>query len=702
MKKILFPSIFLISLLSVSCSVPAAPERKDVNISIFVNDIEVTSDDAGSFNTTALPSFRFTYDAEEDLKTDYKFLSGTTDLGQNVPTIEGQYKYSVSVEGNSRYKSANKEISFSLVENRLTPEIKIYFSLNKEEATEVVDDNVISIVEGYEYSFTVMVPTGVTYSTNYSSSTSNYGSTPPEELGDYSFTVTTDDSLQYCSTSRSVDFTIKTNDIPTSGTTDINIFAINDFHGQVEPSPEDRIAGLVKTYSYLKQQKNKDADTLLLDQGDTFQGSIHSNYNHGALLTDVTNYCQFTSRTVGNHDFDWGVADLKKCAESSYNNYQTPTLGANVVDYDFDTKTTKGIFRSDLGLAKTTTKVLSNGLKVGIVGVIGMEQITSITTSMSRDFVFYNHIETVKSEATKLRNESKCDVVICSVHASATKSMGYNLGDYVDLVLCGHSHQVEKYNEGDLYFAQFGYNSMYVGNVSLTYDYAKKKVTKTNIEVIDNYQLSQTSDDETITNLVDYYSTKCDTEASEVLVKNVSGNFYKNNQLPRVMVNAIYDRTVSEGYTVDLAMINVARATLYSSEAPWKYSDIYRAFPFDNMIYIADVKGSELINELVNYTNYFYRSDSFTDTSFNENQTYRVACIDYLLFHTGLRTYLGNEYYRQYDYFNVTAGKYIGVLSTNYRDILKDWLISNNYHTGKKTLSSYDYTSDNSHFIPFS
>ena len=58
----------------------------------------------------------------------------------------------------------------------------------------------------------------------------------------------------------------------------IDIYATNDFHGAVEET--DGNMGLKKWATYLKN-KGENPNTLLIDQGDTWQGSIYSNYNHG-------------------------------------------------------------------------------------------------------------------------------------------------------------------------------------------------------------------------------------------------------------------------------------------------------------------------------------------------------------------------------------------------------------------------------------
>ena len=87
---------------------------------------------------------------------------------------------------------------------------------------------------------------------------------------------------------------------PTSSTT-IEIYATNDMHGIVQE--EYGRTGMPKLMTYLND-KGKEANTLLLDQGDLWQGSIYSNYNHGGLITDLMNFIHYDVRTVGNHDFD--------------------------------------------------------------------------------------------------------------------------------------------------------------------------------------------------------------------------------------------------------------------------------------------------------------------------------------------------------------------------------------------------------------
>ena len=395
----------------------------------------------------------------------------------------------------------------------------------------------------------------------------------------------------------------KKNPLPDSGTLTVDIYATNDVHGQIE-SDGNRMS-IAYLGSYMKN-KSKDDNTLLLDQGDSWQGSIYSNHNRGALVNDVMTAAHYDARTVGNHDFDWGVEPLIANTARAYNGYTIPVLAANVYDYNFSTKTEGTNFQSDIG-QKTVTYTLENGLKVGIVGIIGQDQITSITSSYVQDICFKNHIPIIKEEATKLRNEG-CDIVILSAHTGQEDLAGNGLENYVDLALCGHTHRYETDNEGDLYYAQFGAYNERIGHIQLTYDLSTRSVINTSISAISKSQVENSviAPDSEISSIVNSYNDECREEA-EVLLANKTESFSQSEQAANLMCKAMMDKCISEGYNnVVLAYCNTARKAL--PYGMWKYSDIYTSFPFDNVVYIVTVKGSDILNEVRSYNNVCYNS----------------------------------------------------------------------------------------------
>ena len=136
----------------------------------------------------------------------------------------------------------------------------------------------------------------------------------------------------------------------------------------------------------------------------------------------------------------------------------------------------------------------------------------------------------------------------------------------------------------------------------------------------------------------------------------------------------------------DDKLISGYTARKYLPYNVWTYENLYESFPFDNEVYIVEVDGSDLLNEVAQYNNVCF-NPSFSK-QVNRVGYYKVAVIDYLLFHTNSARY--------YNYFP-SYSNIEGTLSNNYRVLLKNWLISNGYNTGK-AMKADDYSSSVSMF----
>lgn len=457
------------------------------------------------------------------------------------------------------------------------------------------------------------------------------------------------------------------------------VYAINDFHGAVEET--DECMGLAKMGSFFKK-KGEEENAITIDSGDTWQGSIYSNYNHGALIQDVMCYAKFDVRTVGNHDFDWGVDYVKANTARSYNGYVVPTLAANIYDYNFETKQFGETQQADIG-QKTSTIVLENGIKVGIVGAIGSDQITSITSTYVENIGFKPHIAVIKEEATKLRNQG-CDYVICSYHGDQNELINNDLDSYIDLALCAHTHQTEAYIENNLLYLQAGKIGRHYGEISVTFTSSSKRSSYHIYSYRQNKSLFNDVDPQ-IQQIINSYNAEVDEVANNIVVQSASGTFGTEEQLPNLMCKAIIDKTIADGYNdVLFATTNFGRATL--SNNVWHFKDIFEAFPFENEIYIIEATGQNIYNNLAK--NWWCKNPSinWNTTKIALDQKYKVAVIDYLAVHT--------DDARNYDFWSSANGTYLHKLEGNYRDILLDWLSDKGYTSdSSKTLYSTDYAS---------
>lgn len=465
------------------------------------------------------------------------------------------------------------------------------------------------------------------------------------------------------------------------------ILATNDIHGTIY-GDGDNTMNFDAAMTYIKN--NNSDNTLILDQGDTWQGSAYSNLNYGEMMTKVMTYAGYDSRTVGNHDFDWGLEPIiHNTAAATYNDKTMTTLAANVYDYNFDTKIEGDTQRSDIG-GTSYIKSLSSGLKVGVVGVIGSTQIKDISTAIVRDICFKNHIKTIKQEATKLR-EAGADFVICSIHGGKADVMDQGLASYIDLALCSHTHRYEIDDDSEgLQTVQFGSYGMMIGDISVTFN--KKNRDKT-FFITSHYQ-SEINDkkfdiDPTITEIMAPYLEAVEEEANEVVAPNATGYFSKSEELPNLMCKAIYKTAEATNYNIDLSMVNVGRASI--NKESWTYSDIYDAFPFDNKVYIVPIYGSDIKKELDYSSSFTYHEESISNLE--DNTKYNVAILDFLFFHS--------NQYRYYDYFSRSLGDItdfnsLPCLENNYRQILRHYLLDNYSST---LLDASDFDSGLSSFL---
>ena len=503
--------------------------------------------------------------------------------------------------------------------------------------------------------------------------------------------------LFLASCGNNADFPVNSNAEPIDESFDFTIVSSNDIHGQIDPENQyvngSGRAGVVKYFSYAKHIKDTEENVFLFDQGDTFQGNIYSNTTRGFLITDLMNYLKYDAKCLGNHDFDWGLEPIKDNKARDYEGYTTPTLCANVYDYNFKTKKAGTTHQDDLG-DYSIIKTLSNGFKLGVIGSIGSNQITSITSNLVKDITFTDHIEAIKKEATKLK-DAGCHFIVDLHHGTAEELLNHGLSEYINLALCGHTHRYEKYNEGSTRYYQFKAYTEALGKLVYHFDKNTQKISLKNDRYISSRDMwtGVVDDDPVIMGIVNDYKDQVESKVNpnQVVANNVNGVFESNHQVPNLMAKAMYDTALKEGYNVDFSYVNQLRHDLYNTTLTYK--DIYEAAPFDNTVYIYDVTYEEVVNQIK--SRYFICKEENKIINLRPGETYKVAIIDYCLFHVNT-----NRYFDQFPSMNTNFYKddlEIPSLSMKYREILKEWLIDNGYSNGK-LLDSSDFRSSQSMF----
>ena len=442
----------------------------------------------------------------------------------------------------------------------------------------------------------------------------------------------------------------------------VDLYAINDFHGEH--------AKLAQIAGYISGRLGEN-NTVAINSGDMFQGSIQSNSNYGRLFTQCMNIAGFDAFTYGNHEFDWGLDNLRSLATNS----TTPFLGANIYNWN-PTAKTWGSFADDLA-QEYVIKELDNGLRVGIIGVIGKDQITSISSQLVQTIGFKDPAEIIPGLSNKLRNQLDCDVIVVSAHtgqATFIEDTSWDITQYADVVFCAHTHQAETYEKNGVPFIQGGSNGNYVSHVKL-YVEDNGNVRCDGYSNVSYYSLNDVNSyvKEQVQMNIDNSNARIEEEANEVLATISGGYLNRYTSLPRLVCHAIANYVTSQNIEIDLAICNEGRANL--NQGPVTYTDLYKALPFDNVIYIARVTGQQIYNEIVNYDQLMWRvSGKAIENS--SSKYYTIAVIDYLLFHQNTNrnyNYFSSAFYSDNPLTPYAVTK-VGVDLYHYRLITRDFM----------------------------
>ena len=402
----------------------------------------------------------------------------------------------------------------------------------------------------------------------------------------------------------------------------IELFALNDFHGNVNDSSNG--LGIAKTATLLKKYPSNINNALYVSQGDMWQGSAESNMTRGQLVNDWMNQLGFASMTLGNHEFDWNSSYVR--TNSGLANF--PYLGINI----FDRSTDKRVDYCD-----ASTIINKNGAKIGIIGAIG-DCYSSISASMVTDIYFKVGDELtslVKNEAIRLRNEEKCDFIIYSLHED-DENYNIELSNYVDLVLEGHTHQnyVKTDSKGIYHIQSAGYNK--------TINYINIDIDTTN----DTFVINRTKP--IYTN--DYKSYANDADAEYLFTKyadmingsqEVMGynSRNRNSTFLRQLVADLYlqygEQKWGSSYNLFLGGGYISCRTPYQLDAGnVTYAMLYNLFPFDNDLVLCSVSGYYLDKQFISTSNdnYFISYTSFGNSyknNINTNSTYYLITDTY-------------------------------------------------------------------------
>lgn len=367
------------------------------------------------------------------------------------------------------------------------------------------------------------------------------------------------------------------------------ILHTNDVHGAVEG------------YAYIAQLKAdyeaKGAEVILVDAGDYSQGEVYVSDTKGLDAVEMMNVTGYDVVTLGNHEFDYGYAQLKEnmtkadfkilCA-NVYGEDGTPIFDAN---YTYTTK---------------------SGVKIGFFGMETPEAQTKANPALIKGLKFDTDLKAVAEKQLEALKDD--DVVIALSHLGVDDSSKpytsydlYNAAKGIDFIIDGHSHSVMIKGKNGEPIQSTGTKFANIGVIVI--DDASKKIESNSL-----YEIKEdTAKDAAVAAAAQKIIDRIDKEYGAVFAKSKvelngakapngnrdgetnNGDLITDAMLWKVMQNK-EGLTVNEDHVVAITNGGGIRAAIKVGDVTKK--DIKTVLPFGNTIEVIYVTGTELLEAL--------------------------------------------------------------------------------------------------------
>ncbi|MGQ8364235.1 bifunctional metallophosphatase/5'-nucleotidase [Glaciecola sp. 1036] len=196
---------------------------------------------------------------------------------------------------------------------------------------------------------------------------------------------------------------------------EITLLHTNDIESVYEPLEAawrddiELIGGTPYLATLIEQVRAKETTSFLFDAGDIYTGAL-SKKSKGKLPFDLYTAMKYDVITLGNHEFEYGWQSLIETMPRA----GFPVLNANIVHKDSGTM-----------IAQPYTILERDGVRIGVVGVMGIDAFYNTTAVFQREeLTIKDPIETAQYWVDLIRPE--VNMVVVLTHQNKTAPMQTN------------------------------------------------------------------------------------------------------------------------------------------------------------------------------------------------------------------------------------------------------------------------------------
>ncbi len=388
-------------------------------------------------------------------------------------------------------------------------------------------------------------------------------------------------------------------------TVTISILHTTDLHGHILPTVDYNdhpdLGGLARCATQIRRWRSANANSILVDIGDVYQGAEVGLRAQGATMIRAFNALAYDAWVIGNHEFDWGMEPLAACIKSS----AMPVLSGNAL---IEGKPLRSMPESSGPLAQIRPWLIKeiSGFRIAIIGLTTPALTSWLPPENLRGFETLDPVESLRNLLREVQ-ATKPDAIVLAGHMGLTRRDDYanRVGaltrEFPQVVafIGGHTHQNHSSEiVNNVLYTQADHYGIYAGKIDLTFHRGARQLLKR--EAVTVPMDHQVPLDPQVLSLA-----KADLDASDLILArdigeltepfSLASSFGQPSDIERLIGSAMKDALQQRGCEIDAVVHG-----LFDDKQPFPagtktVADAWRILPYENQIVTVELSRDDLI-----------------------------------------------------------------------------------------------------------
>ncbi|MCO4825019.1 MAG: 5'-nucleotidase C-terminal domain-containing protein, partial [Amylibacter sp.] len=356
--------------------------------------------------------------------------------------------------------------------------------------------------------------------------------------------------------------------------------------------------GSARLVTAIADARKRSNNSILVDGGDQFQGSLFYTYYKGKLAAEMMNKMGYDGMTVGNHEFDDGPEVLRGFMDA----VNFPILMSNA-----DVSAEEILAGK---LAKSTV-IERGGEKIGLIGLTPQD--TDELASPGENITFSDPVAAVQGEVDKLTAEGVNKIIVLSHSGYVVDQKVAAETTGVDVIVGGHSNTLlSNTNEravgpyptmvGSTAIVQAYAYGKFLGELNVSFNDAGEITTAVGEPlVMDGTVAEDGATKDRIAEAakpLEEIRNKIVASAAEAIEGDRAICRIQECAMGNLVADAMLDRVKDQGITISIANSGGIRASIDAGEVTM--GEVLTVLPFQNTLSTFQVSGQTILDALEN------------------------------------------------------------------------------------------------------